>query len=233
MKQTTTTSSKAPDGAERSADQLVRWSLERFPHEKVVLTTGFGMEGCVLIDLYARHAVDFEVAYLDTGFFFAATHELIAQLRNRYPNLRFRDHGTRLTPAAQARRYGDRLWERSPDRCCELRKLRPMAAALAGAELWVTALRRGQSSSRTGLQILQFSRRYGLLKLNPLAMWSRQQIWQYVRCYGVPYNRLHDRGYPSIGCTHCTRPVEGAGPGDYSRAGRWHGSDKTECGLHT
>ncbi|HSR53184.1 MAG TPA: phosphoadenylyl-sulfate reductase [Acidobacteriota bacterium] len=213
--------------------QLVKWSLERFQDQRLVLTTGLGMEGCVLIDLYARQQAELDVIYLDTGFFFPQTHRLLDRLKVRYPHLNFINKGTPLTPQDQAELYGDELWKRDPDLCCRLRKVVPMEKALADVDVWVTGLRRGQSAQRANLRQVEWNWKYQVVKISPLAYWTRKQVRRYVDENGVPYNQLHDRGFPSIGCTHCTRRVEGLSGDEYSRRGRWSGSEKTECGLHT
>jgi phosphoadenosine phosphosulfate reductase len=205
--------------------------LDRFP-SGVVLTTSFGMEGCALIDMVASLDRPLTVVYLDTGFFFPETYRLRDRLTARYSHLRFENRGTSLSPEEQAARFGAELWQRDPDTCCRLRKVEPMRAALAGASVWVTALMRSQSPSRAAIELVAWDRRYQLLKLNPLAAWDRHRIWEYVRLHDVPYNELHERGYPTLGCTHCTMPVPGSTPGSYSRAGRWSGTTKNECGLH-
>jgi phosphoadenosine phosphosulfate reductase len=213
-------------------ERVVAWTLERFDPARLLITTGFGMEGCVLVDMYAAHDRPLTVVYLDTGFLFPETHRLRERLAERYPRLRFVNVGTGLTPEAQASRYGPELWRRDPDLCCRLRKMDPLAAVLRGTEAWVTAITRSQSATRAGVRAVAWDATWGVLKVSPLAAWDRAEVWEYVRRRGVPYNELHERGYPTIGCTHCTRPVPGAGLGDYSRAGRWAGQEKTECGLH-
>ena len=154
------------------------------------------------------------------------------RLAARYPHLRFENRGTTLTPEAQAERYGPELWRRDPDRCCAMRKVEPMRQALAGVDVWITGLMRSQSGRRSTLRVVEWDGAYELIKVSPLAAWDRGRVWDYVRANDVPYNELHERGYPTVGCTHCTRPVPGAGPGDYTRSGRWPGTDKSECGLH-
>ena len=216
-----------------STESLIQWSLDQFADQRMVITTGFGMEGCALIDLYAAHEKPLDVIYLDTGFFFPETHRLIDKLRARYPHLSFINHGTQLTPEEQATQYGDRLWKTDPDLCCELRKVGPMREALNEVDVWVTALRRSQGPSRANLRVAEWSDKYEVLKISPLAAWSRQEVRQHVKAHQVPYNELHDHGYPSLGCTHCTQAVAGLSSQDYSREGRWAGTEKTECGLHT
>ncbi|HUR95126.1 MAG TPA: phosphoadenylyl-sulfate reductase [Gemmatimonadales bacterium] len=224
--------------ADQSADgpstpeEIVAWTLRRFEGRNLVLTTSFGMEGCALIDMVARHGVTVPVVYLDTMFLFPETYALRDRMAARYPHLRFENRGTTLTPQAQADRFGPELWRRDPDRCCALRKVEPMRQALAGVEVWLTGLMRSQGGARSALRELQWNESYELVQVNPLAGWDRRRVWDYVVTHEVPYNELHERGYPTLGCTHCTVAVAGVGAGDYTRAGRWAGSPKTECGLH-
>lgn len=213
-------------------DQFIAWSLDRFEGQRMVMTTSFGMEGCALLDMYARLGKPLEVIYLDTMFFFPETYALRDRMVVRYPNVRFVNRGTTLTPTEQAGEHGDELWKYNPDLCCKIRKVDPMAAAMRDVDVWITGIRRGQSQTRESVRLVEWDWKFQVLKLNPLASWDRKQIWEYIQARNVPYNDLHEQGYPTIGCTHCTRPVPGSRPGDYSRAGRWAGTGKTECGLH-
>jgi phosphoadenosine phosphosulfate reductase len=213
-------------------EQFIGWTLERFRHRRMVLTTSFGMEGCALVDMYARAGGAPTVVYLDTKFFYAETYALRDRMVERYPLLTFVNRGTSLTPEAQERQYGLELWRRDPDLCCNLRKVEPLRRALRGADVWITAITRSQGGARRATELIGWDSQYELIKICPLVNWDRAEIWDYVRRYNVPYNELHERGYPSIGCTHCTRPVPGSRPDQYSRAGRWAGLEKSECGLH-
>jgi len=212
--------------------QIVRWALQRFAGQRLVLTTQFGMEGCALIDLCAQVGVPLRVVYLDTMFFFAQTYALRDRLAARYPHLCFENGGTDLTPQEQAERHGPQLWKRDPDLCCRLRKVEPMRRLMRSVDVWLTALRRDQSPTRAGLQVVEWDWKFMVLKVNPLANWTRADVWQHIERHDVPYNTLHKQGYPTIGCTHCTQAVQGATVTTYSRAGRWQGHEKTECGLH-
>ncbi len=218
--------------ADSDPRSLVDWLLERFADRRTLMTSAFGMEGCALIDIIAARARRFTVAYLDTWFFFPETHDLIARLKDRYQNVDFVNRGTSLTPQQQADLHGDELWKREPDLCCRLRKVLPMAEVMKDVDVWVTGLRRSQSAGRAALQVAEWDWQYDVLKVNPLARWDRKDVWEYVQEHDVPYNVLHEQGYPSIGCTHCTRAVPGATLTDYSRNGRWAGQGKSECGLH-
>lgn len=214
------------------AEAIVAWSLERFGRRRLVITTSFGMEGCALIDLFAASGRPLTVWYLDTGFFFPETHQLRDRMIARYPQVTFVDRGTSLSPGQQAELFGDELWRGDPDLCCHLRKVAPLRQALRDADVWVTAITRSQSASRAEARLVEWDSSFQIVKVNPLLHWNRARVWEYIRRHEVPFNPLHERGYPSIGCTHCTHPVKGLGPAEYSRAGRWAGREKTECGLH-
>ena len=211
-----------------SAEQVLRWGFERFGRD-IAIASGFGAEGMVLIDLASRIKAQFRVFTLDTGFFFSETHALIGRVERRY-NIRVERCRARMSPAEQARVHGEALWARHPDHCCGLRKVEPLKQKLKELAAWVAAIRRDQTASRANIAKIEWDARFNLVKLNPLADWTHEQVWDYIRARQVPYNPLHDRGYPSIGCTHCTRPVR---IGENLRAGRWAEFAKTECGLHT
>jgi phosphoadenosine phosphosulfate reductase len=213
-------------------EEFIAWTVERFRHRSVVLTTSFGMEGCALIDMYARQGAAPTVVYLDTMFFFPETYALRDRMVARYPLLTFVNRGTSLTPEAQEARYGPELWRWNPDLCCQLRKVEPFQPALAGADVWITAITRSQGGSRQNIELVSWDWQYQVIKICPLADWDRAQVWDYVQRNNVPYNELHERGYSTIGCTHCTKPVPGSTPAEYRRDGRWVGLEKTECGLH-
>lgn len=219
-------------GENTPAETLIAWAVEKFAHRNMVISSSFGMEGCALVDMFAAYQVPLTVVYLDTMFFFPETYALRDRLIERYPHLTFVNRGTTLTPEQQAQQYGPELWKSNPDLCCKIRKVDPMYAAMNDVDVWVTGLRRSQSIFRADLKVMEWDWKYCVLKFNPLATWERPQVWEYVRKHNVPYNELHERGYPTVGCTHCTKPVEGAAPEDYSRSGRWQEFNKTECGLH-
>lgn len=219
-------------GEDSPSEQLIAWSLENFAERKMLITTSFGMEGCALIDMFAKTQKPLTIAYLDTMFFFKETHELRERMEQRYPHLTFVNRGTALTPEQQETIYGPELWKRDPDQCCKIRKVDPMIEVMKDVEVWLTGLRRDQSPARANMRVLEWDWKYQVLKFNPLASWSRKMIWEYVQHNSVPYNALHEQGYPTVGCTHCTTPVPGSSIGEYSRAGRWTGTQKNECGLH-
>lgn len=166
---------------------------------------------------------------LDTSFLFPETYQLIQQVETRYGISVQRILPT-LSPEAQAESYGAELWSCDPDLFCQLRKVEPLQRHLANLRAWVTSIRRDQAPQGAHIRKIEWEPRFRVLKINPLADWSRESIWQYVRERNLPYNPLHDRSFPSIGCTHCTRAVKAV---EDPRAGRWPGFAKTECGLHT
>jgi len=210
-----------------SLDELLSWGLSTFGR-KMALVTSFGPTGMVILDRLANLCPGVRVITVDTDFLFEETYALREQVQRRYPiQLEVRKSG--LTPALQELAYQPQLWQVNPDLCCHMRKVVPLAGALAGLEAWLTGLRRDQGASRVTAPLISWDAKYNLVKLNPLANWTRGQVWGYLLENEVPYNRLHDQGYTSIGCTHCTRPMSQSGD---ERAGRWPGSGKTECGLH-
>jgi phosphoadenosine phosphosulfate reductase len=194
----------------------------------MAIASGFGAEGIVLIDIAARIRPDLRVFTLDTDLLFPETYELMDRVEERY-RIKVERVRPALTPEEQERRHGPALWTRAPDQCCSLRKVEPLRGKLAELRAWVTAIRRDQTASRAQARKLEWDTKFGLVKINPLADWSTKQVWDYIYENNLPYNPLHDRNYPSIGCTHCTRPIHA---GEDARAGRWSGFEKTECGLH-
>ena len=208
-------------------EAVLRWAVEEFDRD-VALATGFGPEGCVLIAMLSAINPGTRIFYLDTDLLFPETYALRDQLEARY-GVRFERRATRLSLGDQAAEYGERLWEREPDLCCRLRKVEPLRQMLSGLRAWVTAIRRDQSAERAGTRIVERDANFGLIKINPLAAWSTRDVWDYIAKHNVPYNPLHDQGYPSIGCMPCTTPVQ---IGETPRAGRWRGTAKTECGMH-
>ena len=182
----------------------------------------------VLIDIASRVRQNFRLFTLDTEFLFPETYNLMDQVEQRYGITIERVYPLN-SPEEQEREHGSVLWQRNPDLCCNLRKVAPLQRKLGELQAWVTSIRRDQTTARAGAGKIEWDQRFGLVKINPIADWSSKQVWHYIREHDVPYNELHERNYPSIGCTHCTRPVR---PGEDPRAGRWAGLAKTECGLH-
>jgi phosphoadenylyl-sulfate reductase (thioredoxin) len=220
------------DAATRALDgepplAILTWAATHF--ERLTFATGFGAEGCLLIDVIARARLPIDVFTLDTGVLFDETYALWRVLEAHY-GIAIRAVRPEHTIAEQAAAHGHALWTRAPDRCCELRKSAPLRATLADFDAWITGIRRDQTPDRASAAVVERDRKFGLVKVNPLVGCTADDVWAYIRANDVPHSPLHDRGYPSIGCAPCTSPVV---PGENLRAGRWRGVDKTECGLHT
>ena len=215
---------RALEGA--PALDILRWASAELP--RLAFATGFGAEGCVVVDLIARHHLPIDIFTLDTGLLFPETYALWRALEDRYA-ITIRGVRPDQTVDDQAAAHGAELWRREPDRCCQLRKVGPLARALAGYAGWVTAIRRDQTPEREAAQVVEHDRKFGLVKANPLATWTHDDVWGHLYAHDVPYSPLHERGYPSIGCQPCTSPIV---PGENLRAGRWRGTAKKECGLH-
>ena len=213
--------------AGRSVDDLLQWSVDTFG-DKLALVTSFGPTGMVILDHLARLSPGVRVITIDTDFLFEETYALREQVQRRYP-IQLEIRKTPLTPLAQVQAYQPQLWRADPDLCCHLRKVKPLAGALAGLDAWFTGLRRDQSPTRAELPLVGWDARYTLVKINPLTGWTRSQVWTYLLDHKIPYNPLLDQGYSSVGCIHCTQPAAGS---DDERAGRWVGRNKTECGIH-
>lgn len=211
-----------------SPEDLLRWAFVTFGGY-VEIASGFGPEGVVLIDIAAKVQPEFRIFTLDTEFLFPETYSLMERIEKRY-GLRVERLKSALAPDAQERLHGGALWNRDPDACCNLRKVEPLREKLSQLRAWVTSIRRDQTPDRAGALKVQWDAKFHLVKINPLADWTAAKVWRYIHDHDLPYNPLHDRGYPSIGCTHCTRTVQ---PGEDARAGRWSGFNKAECGLHT
>lgn len=209
------------------AESVLRWAVDAFFPDLALACSFGGPSGMVLLDMLASIEPGVEVFYLDTGFLFPETHETARRAAERY-GIQPAVYRPLLTPEEQSATHGAALWSRDPGRCCGLRKVEPHRRALAGKRAWISGLRRDQSETREAVDVVEWDFQFGLVKVNPLAAWTERDVWAYIVRHGVPYNPLHDRSYPSIGCTHCTRPVE---PGEDPRSGRWQGFDRTECGI--
>jgi thioredoxin-dependent adenylylsulfate APS reductase len=211
----------------QQAVEILRWAAGQLA-PRLTFATGFGAEGCVIIDLIGRNQLPIDVFTLDTGVLFPETYALWKQLEDKY-GITIRAVRPEQTIDQQAAAHGASLWEREPDRCCELRKVTPLRRELAGFAGWITAIRRDQTPERATAQIVETDKKFGLLKINPLVTWTHDDVWGHLYANDVPYNPLHEQGYPSIGCQPCTSPIV---PGENLRAGRWRGAGKRECGLH-
>jgi len=218
-------SSEAKQPQEVLAEAIARYA------PKIVLACSFGAEDVVLVDMVHRINPATPLFYLDTDFLFPETYATRDRVIERYAlePAQVLQVKSLLTPERQTEQYGQALWTRDPDRCCELRKVEPLTRVLKGYDAWITGIRRDQAPTRAQAKVIEWDARFQLLKVNPLARWRWSDVWTYIKTHEVPYNELHDRNYPSIGCTYCTSPVMA---GEDPRAGRWKNQGKTECGLH-
>ncbi|MGE0026766.1 MAG: phosphoadenylyl-sulfate reductase [Thermoleophilia bacterium] len=210
----------------RSSQDLLAWAVDRF-EGRIMLTCSWQMQSSVLIDMLHQLGANIRVVELDTGLLFPETYETRERLVAKY-DLDLERIDPRETVEEQAESEGPDLWRRDPDRCCALRKVEPLERSLVGMDAWITGIRRAQSVTRRDAKVLELDPR-GVVKVQPLAGWTDEDVKGYLFAHDVPYNPLHDRGFPSIGCTPCTRAIR---PGEDSRAGRWADAEKTECGLH-
>jgi len=204
--------------------QVLAWVAETFVDD-VTVASSMGDE--VLVELVAQAAPTMDVFFLDTGFHFPET----LRTRDHYADrVRIRTVLPLLTVDEQAAEHGDRLFDRDPDRCCAIRKVEPLNRALSGRAAWVTGMRRVDAPTRTDIGLVGWDERRQMVKVNPIAAWDDDDVDRFAFEEDVFLNPLREKGYPSIGCAPCTRPVA---PGEDARAGRWAGKNKTECGLHT
>jgi phosphoadenosine phosphosulfate reductase len=211
--------------------EILTWALERSGLPKVAIASAFQAEGTAIMHMATTIRPDVPVLFLETGFQFAETLAFKQQLTERL-GLHVIDLYGELTVEEQAATHGERLFERDPERCCDLNKVRPMFEALRGLDGWITAFRRDSSPTRADAPFVE---RYELepgvpiVKVNPVAAWTRRDTWAYLKEHDLPHNPLYDLGYASIGCAPCTRLRFSGEP---ERAGRWAGLSKWECGIH-
>ena len=209
-----------------SAEESIGWAIETF-HPTLRFACSFQKTSSVILDIASRIEPEARFFYLDTELLFPETYATRDALASHFGVDFERFAGISL--AEQEERHGANLWRREPDACCGIRKVEAMREALDGVECWVSGIRRGDSETRASAPKFGWDKRFGLWKLNPLADWDEKQLWKHIKDHQVPYNPLHDQGYPSIGCMPCTsRPAAG----EDSRAGRWAGTDRTECGIN-
>jgi len=214
-------------------EEILAWAWRRFG-PRAAIGTSFQGAGLVMIHLAHEHHLDFPVFTLDTGLLFPETVALKKRLEDFF-GIKIESLKPDLTVEEQADINGPELWNHNPDLCCTIRKVLPLRDKLAELNCWITGLRRQQSDTRAGIGVLEvyvFDETSGreIVKLNPMANWSREAVWTYLRQHKIPYNPLHDQGFGSIGCQPCTRRTRN---GESERAGRWTGFNKVECGIHT
>jgi len=216
-----------PDLEAHSAEDVLRWAYGEFG-DKLCLTCSWQRQSSVLVHMVSELGLDVPVVELDTQLLFPETYATRDALVERY-GLKLIRPGV-LSVAEQHKQEGPNLWERNPDRCCHIRKVEPLERALEPYDAWITGIRREQSPTRANARKVEWSERFGVWKVQPLVDWDAKRVQAYIHVNEIPYNPLHDRGYPSIGCIPCTRPVS---RDQDERAGRWADSDKIECGIHT
>ena len=217
----------------QSTEEILEWAWNEFS-VRAAIGTSFQGAGLVMIDIARKHGLNFPVFTIDTGFLFPETIKLKERLEDFF-DLEIESLVPDLTIEKQAEVHGPELWKRDPDLCCTMRKVLPLQDKLSGLDCWITGLRREQSDTRAGIGIIElylFDENTGreIVKLNPMANWTRAAVWKYLLDNHVPYNPLHDQGYRSIGCWPCTTKTTN---GQGERAGRWTGFNKAECGIHT
>jgi phosphoadenosine phosphosulfate reductase len=217
--------SRQLDGA--SPQTILRWAVDTFG-SKLTMATAFGAEGCCLLHMLAEIEPNLRIFNLDTGYQFEETLALRERVKQRY-GIEVELVRPEMTVAEYEAEHGGPLYRIRPDQCCHDRKLVPLRRALVGYDAWVSAIRRDQTAHRAAAGVVQWDAKFNLVKVNPLLDWTKKDVWAFVLKHDVPYNPLHDQGYPSVGCWPCTRPV---GAGEDERAGRWAGTAKKECGLH-
>jgi phosphoadenosine phosphosulfate reductase len=208
--------------------EILQWTLERFA-DHFTMATAFGPEGMVLIHMLSEIDAPFSIFNLDTGYQFRETLELRERVTKRY-GIEVELKRPELSVAEYEEQNGGPVYVDRPDQCCFDRKIKLLRPALHGKHAWASAIRRDQSPDRALAPIVGWDDKFQLVKVSPLANWTKGQVWKMITDYDIPYNPLHDQGYPSIGCQPCTRAVL---LGEDERAGRWSGFAKTECGLHS
>lgn len=216
----------AEELADAPAIEIARWAAQTFG-ERFCVTSS--MADAVLVHLVSRVAPGVDVIFLDTGLHFAETLRVRDTVARTLP-VRVRSIRPRQTVGQQDGEYGPRLFARSPDQCCHLRKVEPLERALVDYDAWAAGLRRDESPTRANTPVVGFDARRGKVKVNPIASWTQEDVDRYIARWNVPVNELFRQGYTSIGCWPCTRRTKA---GEDPRAGRWAMFEKTECGLHT
>jgi phosphoadenosine phosphosulfate reductase len=210
------------------AEEILSWAMETF-FPRFTMATGLGPEGCVIISMLARIEPRVYVFNLDTGYQFPETLQLRDRIAKKY-GISIDLQRPELSVEAYEAANGGPVYRTNPDKCCKDRKIRVLERVARHYDAWATGIRRDQSPTRADTPIVRWDKKFGLVKISPLATWTKSDVWGRILRDGIPYNPLHDQGYPSIGCQPCTRAIM---LGEDERAGRWTGTAKTECGLHT
>jgi phosphoadenosine phosphosulfate reductase len=211
----------------RSPEAILRWAVEQF-YPRLTMATAFGPEGNCIIHMLADINPRVRIFNLETGYQFPETLEVRERIKQKY-GIEVEYIRPEMTVAEYEDEHGGPLYTIRPDQCCLDRKILPLRRAVVGYEAWISAIRRDQTGDRAQASVVQWDAKFSLVKINPLLHWTKKDVWNFIAKHDVPYNPLHDRGYPSIGCWPCTAPVN---DGEDERAGRWRGTGKKECGLH-
>lgn len=207
--------------------KILRWAVGAF-HPRLTMATAFGAEGCCILHMLADIEPSVRVFNLDTGYQFDETLDLRERIKTRY-GIEVEYVRPEMTVEEYEAEHGGPLYRIRPDQCCHDRKILPLRRAVVGYDAWISAIRGDQTKDRAAANAVQWDAKFGLVKVNPLLRWTKTDVWDFILRHEIPYNPLHDQGYPSIGCRPCTQPVAA---GDDERAGRWAGTMKKECGLH-
>lgn len=206
---------------------ILRYAVKNF-YPKLTMATAFGAEGCCILHMLAEIEPGVKVFNLETGYQFQETLDLREKIKQRY-NIEVEYVRPEQTIEEYEKEHGGPLYRHRPDQCCFDRKVLPLRRAVVGYDAWISAIRADQTSHRGGAGVVQWDAKFNLVKINPLLRWNKKDVWDFIVKNDVPYNPLHDQGYPSIGCWPCTQQVK---EGEDERSGRWAGSAKKECGLH-
>jgi phosphoadenosine phosphosulfate reductase len=197
-------------------------------YPRLTMATAFGAEGCSILHMLAEIEPRVRVFNLDTGYQFRETLDVRERIKERY-GIEVEYIRPELTVAEYEAEHGGPLYVHRPDQCCYVRKVLPLRRAVQGYAAWISSIRRDQTAHRAAADVVQWDAKFNLVKVNPLVTWTHKDVWAFITRHDIPYNVLHDQGYPSIGCWPCTRAVA---DGEDERAGRWAGKTKKECGLH-
>jgi phosphoadenosine phosphosulfate reductase len=211
-----------------SPEEIITWAVRTY-FPKLTMATAFGPEGCVILSMLAKIEPRVYVFNLDTGYQFKETLELRDRIAEKY-GIEVELARPELSVEEYEKLHGGPLYKTNSDKCCGDRKISVLRRSIRGYQAWMSGIRRDQSPHRATAPIVGWDKKFGLVKVSPLANWTKKDVWQRIMEEDVPYNPLHDQGYPSVGCWPCTRAVLF---GEDERAGRWSGTAKTECGLHT
>ncbi len=212
-----------------SPEEIIAWASQRYS-PRLTMATAFGPEGCVILSMLAKVAPETYVFNLDTGYQFQQTLDLRDRIAEKY-GIEVDMLQPELSVPEYEAAHGGPLYKTNPNQCCFDRKIKLLQRGVEGKHAWMSGIRRNQSADRAQAAIVGWDKKFRLVKISPLANWTKQDVWKRILDENVPYNPLHDQGYPSVGCWPCTRAVQEGETDD--RAGRWSGTAKTECGLHS